>query len=196
MVKKSTKIKIIANYLNDYGKKYYLRELSSLLGKPHQSVKPYVEALVKERILIKNKRKNITEYCLNFKDKRVYDYLIIAEKEKLIERLEEDTCLRVLFEKLSVFFRANTFVIFGSSVYKIQRGSDIDLLVVGKRDVSKGVEDFEQVYNKKVHKIQVANLEKLSSALAKEVYKKHLIFNDTERIVRFFGDLHEKNKLV
>lgn len=196
MVKKSTKTKIIANYLNDYGKKYYLRELSSLLGKPHQSVKPYVEALVKERILIKTKRKNITEYCLNFKDKRVYDYLIIAEKEKLIERLEEDTCLRVLFEKLSVFFRANTFVVFGSSVYKIQRGSDIDLLVVGKRNVSKGVEDFEQVYNKKVHKIQVVNLEKLTSALAKEVYKKHLIFNDTERIVRFFGDLHEKNKLV
>ena len=141
MVKKVTNIKIIEQYLNDYDKRFYLRELASLLKKPHQTIKPYVEKLAKENILTKVERKNITEYSLNFKDKRAYDYLIIAEKEKLIEKLKEETLLNILFEKLSSFFEKNIFIIFGSSVDKIQQKSDIDLLIIGKQNIS--VEDFE-----------------------------------------------------
>lgn len=122
MVKKITKAAIISLYINEYGSRYYLRELASLLRKPHQTIKPYVECLVKEGILIKNERKNITEYRLNFKDKKVYDYLIIAEKEKLMERLKEDMLLGGLFEKLAVFFEKNSFIIFGSAADKIQKG--------------------------------------------------------------------------
>lgn len=196
MVKKITNIKILIQYLDNYNKKYYLRELASLLKKPHQTIKPYTEALVKEGILIKTERKNITEYSLNFKDRKIYDYLIIAEKEKLIERLKEDTLLKVLFEKLSGFFRKNTFIIFGSSVDKILNGSDIDLLVIGKQAITKDIEDFEKIYNKKIHKIQITNIEKLNLTLTKEIYKKHLILNNTEHIIRFFGGLYEQNKLV
>lgn len=196
MVKKLTKTKIISLYLNDYNKRYYLRELADLLKKPHQTVKPYVESLVEERVLIKNERKNITEYYLNFKDKKVYDHLVIAEKEKLLERLKEDTQLEILFEKLSAFFKKNTLIIFGSSVEKIRKESDIDLLIVGKQNLSKTIKDFEDVYNKDIHKIQVTNLEKLSTALIKEILEKHIILNNTEQIINFFGDLHEKNRLV
>ena len=59
MVKKITKSEIIGLYLNDYSKRFYLRELASLLKKPHQTIKPYVENLVKDKILIKDIRKNI-----------------------------------------------------------------------------------------------------------------------------------------
>ena len=196
MVKKITKIIIIILYLNDYGKRYYLRELASLLEKPHQTIKPYVETLVKEGILLKNERKNIVEYGLNLKDKKIYDYLVIAEKERLMERLKEDSILKILFEKLSTFFRKNTFIIFGSFANKFQKESDIDLLIIGKQNVTKAIEDFEKIYNKKIHNVQVTSLEKLTSALVKEIYKKHLIFNNTEHIIRFFGGLHEQNKLV
>ena len=65
-------------FVNNYNKKYYLRELADLLKKPHQTIKPYVEKLVKEGILIKNQRKNIVEYGINFKSKQIYDYLVIA----------------------------------------------------------------------------------------------------------------------
>ena len=196
MVKKITKYNIINEYINDYNRRYYLRELASLLKKPHQTIKPHLEALVKEGILIKNKRKNITEYSLNFKDKKVYDYLIIAEKEKLMERLKQEAILKILFEKLSVIFKKNTFIIFGSSVDKILKGSDIDLLVIGKKDISKDIKDFEKIYNKKIHKIQITSIEKLTLTLIKEIYKKHVIFNNTEQIIRFFGSLYEQNKLV
>lgn len=196
MVKKITITKVVSIYLNDYGKKCYLRELADLLNKPHQTIKPYIERLVKDRIFLKTERKNIVEYGLNFKDKRVYDYLVTAEKEVLLERLKKDVYLKVLFEKLSDFFEKNTFVIFGSAVERIKEGSDIDLLIVGKKDVTKIIEDFENVYNKKIHKIQVPDLNKIALSLVKEIYKKHLILNNTEQVVRFFGGLHEKNKLV
>ncbi len=196
MVKKVTKAKILMEFVNDYDKRFYLRELAVLLKKPHQTIKPYIEKLVKERILIKNQRKNILEYQLNFKSRQVYDYLVIAEKERLIEKLDEEALLKVLFEKLSLFFTNNTFLIFGSSVEKIKKGSDIDLLVIGKSNIDKTLDEFEEVYNKKIHKVQISSLNKLSDTLIKEIYKKHLIFNNTEQIIRFFGDLHEKNKLV
>ena len=196
MVKKITKVKIIAQYASDYSKKYYLRELGSLLKKPHQTIKPYVEELVKEGSLTKNKRKNIVEYSLNFKSKQIFDYIVIAEKERLIEKLKEEPVLKVLYEKLSLHFSDSTFVIFGSSVNKIERGSDIDLLIVGKTNISKIINEFQEIYNKKVHKVQIKDLEKLTPALTKEIYKKHLIFNNTEQIVRFFGEQHEQNKLV
>lgn len=183
-------------YLNDYGKRFYLRELADLLNKPHQTIKPYVEKLVKEGILVKSERRNIVEYSLNFKDKRIYDYLITAEKEVLLERLRKDTYLKILFEKLSIFFEKNTFVIFGSAVDRLQKDSDIDLLVIGKKDVTKVLNDFEEIYNKKIHKVEVSDKNKLTVALIKELYKKHLILNNTEEIIRFFGRLHEKNKLV
>ena len=196
MVKKITKPKVIAQYLNDYGRKYYLRELGFLLKKPHQTIKPYIEELVKEGILKKDKRKNIVEYGLNFKNKGVYDYLVIAEKEKLIEKLEEEVLLKILYEKLSPYFVDNTFVIFGSSVKKIEKGSDIDLLIVGMVNINKEINGFQEAYNKKIHKIQVNKIDDLMITLIKEIYKKHLILNNTEQIMRFFGEQHEQNKLV
>jgi len=195
MVRKITPSKIIGLYLNDYNRRYYLRELACLLKKSHQTIKPYLKTLIKGEVLIENKRKNITEYNLNFKNKKIYDYLTIAEKEKLIRRLEQDTLLKILFEKLSIYFQDNTFIIFGSAVDKTKNKSDIDLLVIGKKKC-KQIKNFEEIYNKKIHKIQITNIEKLTSTLIKEIFKKHLILNNTEQIVRFFGGLHEQNKLV
>ena len=36
MVKKVTKVKIVVQFVNNYDRKYYLRELAALLKKPHQ----------------------------------------------------------------------------------------------------------------------------------------------------------------
>jgi predicted nucleotidyltransferase len=195
MVRKITKTKVVSQFVNDYAKRYYLRELAVLLKKPHQTIKPYVEELVKEGILAKNQRKGIIEFNLNFKNKNVYDYIVISEKENLMEKLEEEGILKMLHEKLSPYFADNTFVIFGSAVNKIEKNSDIDLLMIGKADINKVIKEFLEVYNKRLHKIQITDLNKLTPALIKEIYKKHLILNNTEQIVRFFGGQYEQNKL-
>ena len=196
MINKITKTNIVELFLSDYGKKYYLREIASLLKKPHQTIKPHLEGLVKEKILLKEKRKNLVEYFLNLKERKICDALTIAEKEKLMKRLEEDVHLKVLYEKLFPFFTDNTFIVFGSAAEKIKEGSDIDLLIIGKKNIDNALKDFEEIYSRKLHKVQVANLEELDLTLVKEIYKKHLIFNNTEQIIRFFWRLHEENKLV
>lgn len=195
MIKKFTST-IIANYLNNYHEKFYLGELATLLKKPHQTIKPYIESLVIEGIFIKEERKNIIDYALNFKDRKVYEYLIIAEKEKLLNRLKEDTIISILYEKLSPFFSNNIFIIFGSAAEKTLKGSDIDLLVIGKADIANVVDNFEKLYSKKVHKIQARKMGELTMTLIKEIYKKHLILSKTEDVIRFLGELHENNKLV
>ncbi len=196
MVKKITSSKIVSLFLNDYGVRYYLRELADLLGKPHQSLKPYIEELIKESVLIKTQRKNLTEFSLNFKNHKIFDYLAIAEKEIAMEKTKEEAVLRILCEKISPYFSKNTFVIFGSAVKKINKNSDIDLLMVGKANADKIIEEFQKIYNKKIHKIQINSLKELNETLLKEIYKKHLILNNTEQVVRFFGEKYGQNKLV
>ena len=132
MVNKITKAKIVMKFLSDYSKRYYLRELALELKKPHQTIKPHVEELVKHNVLLKAKRANTSEYALNLENPILMDYLTLAEKEKSIDRLDGDLLLKTLFEKLSPYFNNNIFIIFGSSVDNLKQGSDIDLLVVGK----------------------------------------------------------------
>lgn len=196
MVKKLTKYDLVELYLNDYGKRYYLRELASALNKPHQTIKPYAELLVKQEVLNKHKRKNLVEYTLNIKNKKACDFLIIAEKEKLILRLEKEMLFRILYDGLSSCFYDVTCIIFGSGTVRLLKDSDIDLIIIGNKDISKEIKHFEEVYNKKIHKIQVSSIEKLDLSLIKEVYKKHIILNNTELVVNFFNRLYEKNKLV
>ncbi|MFH1456206.1 MAG: nucleotidyltransferase domain-containing protein [archaeon] len=170
--------------------------MANELKKPHQSLKPYLVDLIKKKVLIRNRRKNIVEFELNFKNKIIYDYLVMAEKQKTLDFLEKEILLNILFEKLSYYFNKNIFIIFGSAVKNIKTASDIDLLVIGSSNVKEKIEDFENIYNKKVHLMQIKNLKQMSLIFTKELYKKHLILNNTETIIRFFGDLYENNKLV
>ena len=196
MVNKITKIEIVSLYLNDYGRKYYLGEMADLLGKPHQTIKPYAEELVQEGVLLRNKRKNIIDYGLNFSNSKVYDYLVIAEKYKKIKALDKERLLLILYGKIDRYTLDSLFVVFGSSVDGLKKGSDIDLLVVGKEKISEEIKEFEEVYNKKIHKVQVLSLKELGLTLTKEIYKKHIILNDTEKVIRYFGELYGQNKLV
>ena len=196
MVEKITESKIITIFLNDYSRRVYLREAASELKKPHQSIKPHIIRLVEKKILIEIKRKNVIEYCLNFKNKIVYDYLTVAEKDKAENYLKSHILIRTLFEKLSKYFKDSSFLIFGSGSERIDKEADIDLLMIGKDNIKKDIGEFEEIYSKKIHMISVKNLKELSFSFVKEIYKKHLILNDTESFIRFFGGLHEQNKLV
>ncbi len=195
MVKKVTYPKIISLFLSDYSRRIYLGELADELKKPHQTVKPYIKELIRKNILSEKKHGKFLEYALNFKNKLIYDYLTIAEKEKTQEFIEDNPLASILYEKLSSFFKGSTFIIFGSSVKGMKKGSDLDLFVVGK-NVKEKIKEFEEVYSKKIHLIHAKTLKEASLTFIKEVYKKHIILNNTENVLRFIGGLYESNKLV
>jgi predicted nucleotidyltransferase len=194
MVKKITATKVIGLYCSDYDKSYYLREIARLLGTSHQTIKPYVESLVRKKILQKHKRTNVVDYRLNWSNPKSFDMVVIAEKEKLMRTLEDAPLLEALYEKVSTLFKKVTFVIFGSAVDNVKKAADIDLLIVGRKPGI--INEFEEVYNKKVHLVSVSTLSNLRTTLAREIYRKHLICNNTESVVNYFRELHEKNKLV
>ncbi|MFH0868630.1 MAG: hypothetical protein V1839_00205 [archaeon] len=190
-----SKAHIIQQYMENYGARYGLRELAAALGKPHQTIKPYVARLVCENVLLRQKRGKRADYVLNMLESRAYDYLVLAEKERLLDRLSRDTLLKVLVGKLSGFFSETIFVIFGSFA-KGTKAGDIDMLATGREHFKHEIKNFEQVYNKEVHLIYAKNLKTLDMPLIKEVYKNHLVLNGTESIVRWFGELYGQNKLV
>ena len=196
MVEKITESRIVSLFLRDYSRRIYLREAADDLKKPHQSIKPYIESLVKKNILNETRRKNLLEFSLNFKNKAVYDYLIIAEKEKTQSFLQKHKKIKILYEKLNFYFEKDTFVIFGSSVDNPEKGRDIDLFHIGKSYIRDDINDFTEIYSKNIHLLSTKSLKDSNLTFIKEIYKKHIIFNNTETIIRFFGELHEKNKLV
>ena len=195
MVKKITYSKIIGLFLSDYSRKVYLGEVAGELKKPHQTVKPYILKLVKKNILAEKKHGKFLEYALNFKNKLIYDYLTIAEKEKTQYFIEDNPLADILYEKLSSFFKDSTFIIFGSSVNGIKKGNDLDLFVVGK-NIKEEIKEFQDIYSKKIHLIHAKILKEVSLTFIKEIYKKHVILNNTEAVLRFMGGLYESNKLV
>jgi predicted nucleotidyltransferase len=190
MVKKITETRIIELFLKDYSRKIYLREAAKELKKPHQSIKPYIQNLIKKRIIIETKHGNTIEYSLNFKNKSIYDYLVISEKERTQKYIEENPLIKEIYMKLSYFFEKNIFIIFGSSTEKIKKSEDIDLLIIGKNDVKKEIKELEEIYSKKIHLIQTNKIKDLNMVFIKEIYKKHIIFNNTEEVIRYFGDIY------
>tara|TARA_Y100000310_G_scaffold29633_1_gene28180 strand:+ start:9058 stop:9648 length:591 start_codon:yes stop_codon:yes gene_type:complete len=196
MIRKITKFNIISLYTSNYDKRLYLREIAKFLKKPHQSIKPYIQQLVNENILIQEKRNNVTDFYLNVKNHAVFEYLSMAEKTQLIQKINQEIILKILYEKLAKTFTLNTYIIFGSAAQYVKKTSDIDLLIIGKKKINDILNQFEKVYNKSIHTIQVLNLENVSTRLIKEVYKKHIIMNNSDQVITFLRKIHEKNRMV
>ncbi len=190
MVRKVTLYSIIGLFRNDYRKTYYLREIAAELGKPHQTIKPYLNQLVERKVLIEERKKKITLYKLNLDNESAFSYVYTSEIEALFTEFAKSQIMHILYEKLIPFFDTNSFIIFGSAAEEVKKDSDIDLLVIGKGRLNEAIAEFEQIYHKKIHLIQIGHLDKLSLSLGEEVFKKHIIFNDTEKIVRFFRGIN------
>ena len=92
-------------------------------------------------------------------------------------------------------FTKTTFIIFGSFAQGTQ-AQDIDLLVLGKEIPTQTLKEFEETYQKKIHKIHGKELSLLPASFLQEIYQKHLILNNTETILRFFGEHYGKNRVV
>lgn len=195
MVKKITNREIIKLYLNDYSRRMYLREIAEALKKPHQSIKPYVENLRKKNVLVEIKRKNLTEYKLNWRNHLLPNYIIMAEAEKTLSFIDEHSIIRILMDKIQHYFTYGTFIIFGSSAKNPKKSNDIDLLLIGEIQKMPEIKEFASIYSKKIHLIRVNKISDLSNALLIEIYKNHIILNNTEKTVRFFVEQYRKNRL-
>lgn len=196
MVNKFTKWKVLSPFLNDYRRSMILSDFERELDKPHQTLKKYIEDLVEDGIFREEKRKKHSTYRLNLENPYIFDYLSVSEKLRTGEFLGENLLIKRLYEKVHPFFLEASFLIFGS--YAVGRGgNDIDLLILGELDrrLKEVLKEFGKTY-KDVHKVHVERKEDLDRSFVKELLKKHVIFNDSDRFVRIFGDIYGETGLV
>ena len=116
---------------------------------------------------------------MNLDNPLTKEYLLLCEKERLLDFLENNVLFSRLYTELSDFFNDSKILLFGSSVNQ-KEYNDIDLLVISKNEQIKSIiTKFEQTYSKKIHLIQTEE-EYLTKILIQEIRQKHIIFNNHE----------------
>jgi len=183
MVNKLTIASYLAPFLNTKGF-IHLSELARKVGKNHTVVRLYANALEKQGILEKKIVGRLTMYKLK-SSPVLLDYLVIAEKEKLIAQCQRDLILKeivgFLHESLN---QESSALIFGSATINARKAGDIDILITGKFDESK-LNELKKRLNIEIHLINPKDLNSIDSALKKEILTKHLIIQGSEEIVKW-----------
>jgi len=175
MVNKLTKYYFLRPFLNNPNNLLILTDFESQLGVPHQTIKHYIEELVKENILIKTEKQRSHIYQLNLKNPMILEYIATSEREKTSELLEKNALLKRLYETTSRYFNSHSFIVFGSYAENL-KGNDIDLLAIGTEIASlrSDLNRFSKTY-KKVHLVVTKSVTK---TLEREIIAKHITLNN------------------
>lgn len=176
---------VLEPFLTQPYEKLHVAGIAQQLREPRQTVSLWLSQLEKTGVLTKQFQGKLTQYSLNRKHPLIIDYLVIAEKQKLVRKCEKELVLRELVSFIHMMSKENTKVcFFGSATQSLERAHDIDLLVVGTID-TEALKNISQRLNKEIHLIRVAQLTKITETLKKEIIKKHLIVQGSEQIIRW-----------
>lgn len=164
-------------YLEDLHKQINLGEFEKYFKTPHQTIKKHLKPFVKSKVLIEEKKGRFRFYKLNLENPLTKEYILLCEKERLLNFLENNTLFSRLYEELSHFFHNSSFLIFGSSTTR-KTYEDIDVLAIStNKHIKRILNNFEQTYSKKIHLIQTQE-KNLTKTFIKEIKKKHIILNN------------------
>ncbi len=185
MVRNKTKWFFLEPFLNRENK-IHLSEISRKLNISHTIVRRYLMDFENLGFLKKEIIGRQTFYSLNHEFPLFLDFLVLAEKEKLIKHANLSLLLKELISDLHNIELPT--LIFGSfSQEEKHKSKDVDLLVIGKINnlVKNKLKSIEKKINKKLHLINVGSLGEVNETLKKEILSKHLIVNNSELILRW-----------
>jgi predicted nucleotidyltransferase len=166
----------------------HLADVSKRLGKPHSTVRKYLNLLERQGILTKSIKGRLTLYRINPSSPSLVDYLVLAEKERLISKSRRDLVIKELVSLLhDSLDEGSKALIFGSATGDARKANDIDILVTGKMGFEENIKQFEKRFGVKTHLINVKDLKAVSPGLKAEIMKKHLIIQGSEEIVRWLA---------
>ena len=177
-------ITILTPFLTRPYEKIHLAEISKLTNIPHPTARLWLKEFEQKGVIKKEIKGRLSLFSLNFAHPNIIDYLIILEKDNLINKCED-----LLIRELRNCFNQKDcqIIIFGSAVNDIKKANDVDLVIIGKYD-KKFIGKLAKMLNKKLHIINSKNFENLTGTLKKEILKKHILVNICERTVKeLFG---------
>jgi len=144
---KNNKGEVLNLFFKDVDRKYYLREIARILGKEPGYYQKIINDLVKEGILIDERRGNLRFFWLN------KNYSLYEEIKKMISKtIGVEGSFKELVNKLN---NVKCAFIFGSFAEDKQRtGSDIDLMLIGEinQDILiKEINKLEVEFNREIN---------------------------------------------
>ncbi len=184
MVKKVTIYSVLEPFLVKPSEKLHLASISRDINQPHPTARQWLNYLEKKGILKKEQKGRLTLYSLNLESPNIIDYLVIAEKNKLIKKCEKLPLLAEFVSYINNFNGSIKVAIFGSAVDSFNSANDIDIIIVGNSDMNE-LKKFSKRLNKELHIINVSRFEKISKTLQAEIVKKHLLLKGSEDFVRW-----------
>ncbi|MEK6817628.1 MAG: hypothetical protein AABX80_02395, partial [Nanoarchaeota archaeon] len=141
----------------------------------------------KEGVVIKQIKGRLTLYKLNYSNPLIIDYMILVEKYKLIKKCSKEILLKEIVSFLHEL--NNLAIIFGSASVNLKNANDVDLIIIDnfKKDNFKkdNFKEFEKKHGVKFHLINLKKLEEITPSLKEEIKKKHLIVQDSEKIIKW-----------
>ncbi|MBI2142832.1 hypothetical protein HYU20_00635 [Candidatus Woesearchaeota archaeon] len=148
-------------------------------------MRQHLNFLEQKGVLRKGVKGRLTIYSLNLGNRNIIDYLVIAEKNRLLKRCGQEPLLKELVGFLRTLLNENNkALIFGSATESLKKANDVDVLITGKFDSQK-LEKFAERFNIKTHAINVKALSNVSEALRLEITSKHLIISGSEEVIRW-----------
>ena len=170
-------------YLGDLRKLVSLSEFEKHFKTPHQTIKSHLKDLVKDKILLEEKRARFRFYKLNLNNPLTADYLSLCEKEKTFSFLRQNTLFSRLHNVIAPYLKESSILLFGSAAIS-KEYKDIDLLIISKgKNITEELKKFEKTYSVKLHIIQTSELN-LTETLITEIRKKHIILNNHDYFIR------------
>ena len=181
MVKKMI-ISALFPFLSNPYEKLHLTEISKNINENHTTVRLWLSELENKGVLKKEFKGRQTLYSLNFQIPLTFEYITLAEKIRLLTRIEHDLILKELHN--FIFQKKAKALIFGSAVKSVRDAHDIDLLVIGSKN-NLIIEQLMNKLNKKIHLISVSKLETITDTLKLEILKNHILLSNSENFVRW-----------
>lgn len=177
MYQKGNDKRILALFLGDYSKQYYLREISKLTKIPLKTTHRLVSSLEKEKILKSAVSGKNKYFKLNLGNPQTKLYLLEAEIYKTSILIGKYPLFKTFLKELN---SSSLLAVFGSfAKFKADKDSDLDLLVVSKR---KEELPFHLLgYN--IHKVELSEKDFIKAVennetLIREIAENHIILNN------------------
>tara|TARA_Y100000310_G_C20612642_1_gene778849 strand:- start:496 stop:1074 length:579 start_codon:yes stop_codon:yes gene_type:complete len=166
---------ILALYLGDYTKEFYLREISKLTKIPLKTTQNLIAKLEKNKILKSNVRGKNKYFKLNLENINTKLHLLEAEMQRTKIFIEKYPLIKTFLKELKT---DSLIIVFGSfAKFTADKDSDLDLLIISKQKLPLHLLSY------KVHKVELSEssfkkaIEK-QETLIKEIEDNHIILNN------------------
>ena len=132
--------RILAIFLEEPYREFYLREVASHARASVSTVKAYLDSFVRDEFLLRSKRANLALFKANIENAAFRHF-------KIVYLLH---CVRPLIKRLKQNYENSSIILYGSCARgEDDKDSDIDLLIIGRAEKAE-LTEFERRFNRKI----------------------------------------------